>query len=851
MLIEAPDELRKWLTSHLEPLCDADPNALAKYVLALIRKDKPIEELKSSMISQMDVFLQSETQNFVDMLFTIVDTKEYLKSNNSVAAAVEPAVTNIKIDKEKSEEKEKPIETSAGDNVEADSTTPVRENEKLPDPRPSFDDREDRKRSRPSPPGERRGHGRGPREYRDYQPRRFRSRSRSRSLSPRHDRFRSTRRRSRSPPGMRRSNDRHQPRRGRSAERVERDAGTPTRDEAGVAGYTPTVKPRCRDYDEKGFCLLGDSCNLDHGNDAIVLDDSRGYQPGFGEPYVPGIPTAAAGISYPPPIMSVPPPGYAPLGVKRGYDGGQGYEPPTKKFDYGRGGPRGRGRGGRGRGRGGFMGHHSSSMLAVRNIPVELNSILHLNSHFSKFGTLVNVQIQFEGDPSSALITFADTNEAAAAFNCTEAVLNNRFIKVFWHVEKQSAKERLGTASTPSNPNNVVLGEKSDKAAENEDTEKVKEEKEKAIQEIQKSQEMLQTKHEEMKKNEEQRKEALAKQETLLKSKHDLLDGLIEQQKMLISKLEKGRGTMKPEEKTKIMKLLKELTNSIDRTRQDIKTSLSVNGTKTKAEIQKDLLDAEMELFTKQQDGEDTTEIQQRVDNLRKEAARQGVSTRGARGAHARAGFRGARGRGGFFVTSPRGGVGRGRGRGRGFTLSPGANKLDRRPTSILVSGYELEEKDDIVQHFTKYGEIADMAEDEVTPSIIFKFKTRLNAESAMNLGKVFHDRNLQLSWYTQNLPGKDEEDVVGEAGDVQPDDPEDDYTPPQEDYLPPGLVEHEDSLNKEETTQPENSGEDLGEEAGDAPADAEELNENLLDEEDEEEENEERSWKRRSNGEE
>ena len=95
-------------------------------------------------------------------------------------------------------------------------------------------------------------------------------------MSPRHDRFRSTRRRSRSPPGMRRSNDRHQPRRGRSAERVERDAGTPTRDEAGVAGYTPTVKPRCRDYDEKGFCLLGDSCNLDHGNDAIVLDDSRG-----------------------------------------------------------------------------------------------------------------------------------------------------------------------------------------------------------------------------------------------------------------------------------------------------------------------------------------------------------------------------------------------------------------------------------------------------------------------------------------------------------------------------------------------------------------------------------------------
>ena len=60
--------------------CDADPQALSKYVLALIKKDKPIEELKSSMISQMDVFLQTETHNFVEMLFKIVDTKEYLST---------------------------------------------------------------------------------------------------------------------------------------------------------------------------------------------------------------------------------------------------------------------------------------------------------------------------------------------------------------------------------------------------------------------------------------------------------------------------------------------------------------------------------------------------------------------------------------------------------------------------------------------------------------------------------------------------------------------------------------------------------------------------------------------------
>ena len=94
--------------------CDADPQALSKYVLALIKKDKPIEELKSSMISQMDVFLQSETNNFVEMLFKIVDSKEYLNTNASAL---------IKEDKEPVTEKENSPQNVAGKVEEADSTT--------------------------------------------------------------------------------------------------------------------------------------------------------------------------------------------------------------------------------------------------------------------------------------------------------------------------------------------------------------------------------------------------------------------------------------------------------------------------------------------------------------------------------------------------------------------------------------------------------------------------------------------------------------------------------------------------------------------------------------------------------
>ena len=38
--------------------CDADPQALAKYVIALIKKEKSAEELKPVCLNQLDVFLQ-------------------------------------------------------------------------------------------------------------------------------------------------------------------------------------------------------------------------------------------------------------------------------------------------------------------------------------------------------------------------------------------------------------------------------------------------------------------------------------------------------------------------------------------------------------------------------------------------------------------------------------------------------------------------------------------------------------------------------------------------------------------------------------------------------------------------
>ena len=349
--------------------CDADPAALAKYVLALIKKEKPKDELKESMVQQMDVFLQSETNSFIDMLFKVVEAKEYLEvTNESLESKTSIQQAQAKAELEAVEAK---IEAAA------DSTTPIREAEE----KYHVSSQEERRKYR-SPPRDRRLASR-------LGPRRFRSRSRSRSLSPRYDRVRA-RRRSRSPPYIerRRRSLEYILRRGRSGERRyiggSRDS-TPTRDEAAIGGgYTPTIiakRPRCQDYDKKGFCLKGDTCRYDHGNDAVVLEDAAkaaqapGYQPT--DPYVPGLPRPAGIIPYPPPPITVPPPAYVGVGGKRSFDGAAGYEPPTKMG-------RGRGRGGRGGGRGG----HASSMLAVRNIPAAFNTITHLNGHFSRYGKI-------------------------------------------------------------------------------------------------------------------------------------------------------------------------------------------------------------------------------------------------------------------------------------------------------------------------------------------------------------------------------------------------------------------------------------------------------------------------------
>ena len=49
--------------------------------MALIKKDKSINDLKSICLEQLDVFLTKETKPFVEVLFDVLSNKSYLTKN--------------------------------------------------------------------------------------------------------------------------------------------------------------------------------------------------------------------------------------------------------------------------------------------------------------------------------------------------------------------------------------------------------------------------------------------------------------------------------------------------------------------------------------------------------------------------------------------------------------------------------------------------------------------------------------------------------------------------------------------------------------------------------------------------
>uniref|UniRef100_A0A8C1IY67 RNA binding motif protein 26 n=1 Tax=Cyprinus carpio TaxID=7962 RepID=A0A8C1IY67_CYPCA len=920
MIIENLEALKTWLSKTLEPICDADPSALAKYVVALVKKDKSEKELKALCIDQLDVFLQKETQTFVDKLFEAVNAKSYLPQPEQPTSARTETQQRTEKDESKRDEVQQNSHTRSPfkiwgqrvDDRKKEDRSRKREYDRNPPRRDSYRERYNRRRER----------------SRSY------SRSRSRSWSK--DR---TRERDRDRERDRTRSRSHSQKR---QEAVTTDGYTATPLTPGSSSAlfpVPTLsstitviapthhgnntteswsefpqdhtpfgrggppRKRCRNYDEKGFCMRGDMCPFDHGSDPVVVEDVNlpsmlPFQPpplpGVDGPPPPGLPPPHSLLTPPvnlrppvpppgtmppslppvagpppplpalqpsgmdappnsitssvptivtsgvrPPLSQPPPPLFtsgqysfepevynpeAPSMTSRpmyrhrvnaqrpnliGLTMGEVDLPPREKMSNTNSARIVLESDSRKRGAGLHDGaipakkpwfdkpnfnkpnHHgfhrnvpyssANTKLAIRQIPPELNNISKLNEHFSKFGTIVNLQVAYNNNPDGALIQFASPEEAKRAMQSTEAVLNNRFIRVHWHREdaveqtyttphpvsdppsavttlKQSVKDRLGPLPTAHpEPSHDPGG-----APQVNNTTKVSVKERLGFSKpagfggkvFSTSTGLTKTVYNPaaLKAGQKgapfgttliaedalkRKQEALKLQQDVRKKKQEILEKHIQTQKLLISKLEKNKS-MKAEDKAQIMLTLTTLTNSITKLQEEMKGLSSANALRTtlksKAQAQKELLDTELDLYKKMQAGEDTAELKIKYTRLQLEAAKRGLLTPG-RG-------RGAHGRGRGALRSRGRGI---RGRGRGV---PTHAVVDHRPRALEISGFTEADRVDLLPHFAQYGEIEDCQMEDSSLSAIITYKTRAEAEQAAVHGVRLNNQELRLAWH-------------------------------------------------------------------------------------------------------
>lgn len=528
-------------------------------------------------------------------------------------------------------------------------------------------------------------------------------------------------------------------------------------------GPPKAKRQRCRDFDEKGYCMRGETCPWDHGVDPVVLEDinnpalmsiqstphMRGgeYSPDAPELWNRGNNFGPRGSA---PLHRGGPPGTYPRLPGAGFRGGppfpfplnplgttplqrelisvpvvdansggdvsaqnkRRYEPedtvavaegPTKRKVpiNSRLGPR-------------VGGLQQNCSLELRKVPRGLNSIAHLNNHFSKFGKIVNIQISYDGDPEAAIVTFSTHAEANVAYRSTEAVLNNRFIKVFWHTPGMNndshpvSKEDNGqhirkgnqyslnntvpavptaaatdvaksstapvsstgsalTTTTIATSGNVASTTVSaaaaaaqQSAASRARTNRVN----RAASEIIR------------KKQEDQKKAAVQMAHGLHKRKHELVQEYLKQMKSAVELVERSDNT--ESQRAKLLTTIKSLQSSIDNLNKEIAAEQATMTAqlqpqppvrKSKEQQKKELLDIELELIHQQQEGNDTTAIQRRIEELQRSLGTQPKPHFSARNARVR-------------------------------PAPPGSTSVDRRPTTLHITGFSAEDSDTLLGHF-------------------------------------------------------------------------------------------------------------------------------------------------------
>ncbi|KRX77959.1 RNA-binding protein 26 [Trichinella sp. T6] len=801
MFVDQPEQLKNWLINTLSPLCDADPAALAKYVMALLKKDKTEADLKHFCLDQLDVFLQKETKKFVDELFLALKSKVYIvtdKESQSTSTKEVPKKRSLEPSRNEKPSAEEHLKSRRVDSHSG--SRPVRRYGSSPKARSKSSER---------------------------------SKGKGDATSISQNKASSSTVRDRVKTHWSPSNNKEQRKSthkdsNEAVGNAENDSVQSIRSEK-----EKRKKARCRDYDEKGYCMLGDNCVYDHGPDPVVVEDVALSSM---IPMKDGTGRSNKSLPTPPPNFSVPPPGYVPIpppppGVDSNFQT-EGYNPEAPSLTSASTGtavplpppytqppppiwaqlppvlrpfgprqiasyaqlrvsfPRARQLITLSEDRTNFDNFSQSTMrtqhksvgqinlrkraavdqinrqsrtLEVRRIPQPLNTITKLNEHFSQFGHITNIEVCYEGDPQAALITYMTRPQALAAYKSTDPILNNRFIRVFWHNQKDgTAVDDTGTSDQSSRPARIPIRDRLElpvksssngtssheeaifKAETNataantgSDTISTTMNKMDGDAFATKSVRLVHNADAEVKSpmanvaasKGENTKRILKKRLELQRAETELFNRQLEQEKLLLKKLEDCKDQTTKE---LIIKTLKKLEISLMATKKNLESrDFSKFVKRSKTEVQRDVLDAELELITKKKAGEDITEIAVRLQNLRKEM--QHLNDTESNNKHCRnSAYRPERNR-----RIPRSAV------------------LDLRSRSILITDFRMEHKDALIEHLQQFGTLRDIdfypLTDPAVGKVIASFYDRKEAERAFTDGKLFKDQLLNMTWAVED----------------------------------------------------------------------------------------------------
>ena len=293
----------------------------------------------------------------------------------------------------------------------------------------------------------------------------------------------------------------------------------------------PKRRARCRDWERKGYCQRGSNCMFEHSNDPVYPPlpgaPFGGMQPLPHAPAVEGMFVMLGASRVSNKNVTNQQTEYDPTnalmtGLFNGAGPLQGQLPPLHDR-----GQQPKHRGGRQHNRqrrgdkapfsaDGPVHDRTKTTIVVENIPEENFSEEQVKEFFSQFGNILEVSMK--PYKRLAIVKFDSWNSANSAYHSPKVIFDNRFVKVFWYKEDESAQPGSAPGGGSQKKTHTMNGSSSAGAndpgqqtdIDMEEFAKQQEEKQKAYEEKTKRREELERQQQEL---EKRQKELIAKQQ--------------------------------------------------------------------------------------------------------------------------------------------------------------------------------------------------------------------------------------------------------------------------------------------------------------------------------------------------